>query len=65
MIPTGSYTDLTDTPLDFRVLKSIGKDINSSNQQIEIAGVMIIIMLLIHHRLIPLLLKLFIQIQVE
>ena len=38
MIPTGSYTDLTDTPLDFRVLKSIGKDINSSNQQIEIAG---------------------------
>ena len=38
MIPTGTYTDLTDTPLDFRVLKSIGKDINSSNQQIEIAG---------------------------
>ena len=38
MIPTGDYTDLTDTPLDFRVLKSIGKDINSSNQQIEIAG---------------------------
>ena len=38
MIPTGSYTDLTDTPLDFRVLKSIGKDINSSDQQIEIAG---------------------------
>ena len=38
MIPTGSYTDLTDTPLDFRVIKSIGKDINFSDQQIEIAG---------------------------
>lgn len=38
MIPTGAFTDLSDTPLDFRVLKSIGKDINSSNQQIEIAG---------------------------
>lgn len=38
MIPTGAFTDLTDTPLDFRVLKTIGKEINSSHQQIEIAG---------------------------
>jgi len=34
-IPTGAIEDVSGTPLDFRVAKAIGEDIESSHQQIQ------------------------------
>jgi len=34
-IPTGVIAEVTNTPLDFRVAKAIGRDIDSSHQQIQ------------------------------
>ena len=32
LIPTGEFVDVKDTPFDFRVEKTIGKDINANNE---------------------------------
>lgn len=37
-IPTGEFMDVTGTPFDFREPKTIGAEINTSNEQIEIGG---------------------------
>jgi len=34
LIPTGKLTDVTNTPFDFRVAKTIGKDINVKDEQL-------------------------------
>lgn len=34
-IPTGEYASVTNTPLDFRMAKTIGQDIDSSHKQIQ------------------------------
>lgn len=38
LIPTGEVKDVTDTPMDFRELKSIGEDINKDYLQLTLAG---------------------------
>ncbi|WP_035769387.1 aldose epimerase family protein [Butyrivibrio sp. NC2002] len=38
LIPTGEIKSVEGTPLDFRQAKPIGKDINSDDEQIKIAG---------------------------
>jgi len=38
LIPTGELRDVTGSPMDFRVLKSIGQDINANYEQLQIAG---------------------------
>ncbi len=38
LIPTGELRDVTDTPLDFRTAKSIGKDIDANYEPLTIAG---------------------------
>ncbi|CEN25491.1 aldose epimerase family protein [Paraclostridium sordellii] len=35
-VPTGNYIDVNNTPFDFRKLKSIGRDIDKSHNQINI-----------------------------
>lgn len=37
-IPTGEIADVTNTPMDFRELTQIGKDINSTFDQVHYAG---------------------------
>jgi len=36
LIPTGEYADVSETPFDFRVAKSIGKNINADDQQLKL-----------------------------
>lgn len=38
LIPDGKYNDVTGTPMDFRVRKPIGKDINADYEPLKIAG---------------------------
>jgi len=38
LIPTGEYRPVEDTPFDFRSAKTIGRDINTKNEQITFAG---------------------------
>lgn len=38
LIPTGEITDVTNTPMDFRVLKSLGQDIETEYEPLLIAG---------------------------
>jgi aldose 1-epimerase len=38
LIPTGELRDVTGTPMDFRVLKKIGQDIDSDYEPIVLAG---------------------------
>lgn len=38
LIPTGEYRDVEGTPMDFRTLKSIGKDIDSDYEPLRQAG---------------------------
>lgn len=38
LIPTGEIADVTGTPFDFRVAKTIGQDIAADDRQIKIAG---------------------------
>lgn len=38
LIPTGEYTDVTGTPMDFRVRKSLGKDIKADYAPLKMAG---------------------------
>jgi aldose 1-epimerase len=38
LIPTGELRDVTGTPMDFRTLKSIGKDIDTDYEPLTIAG---------------------------
>tara|TARA_R110002050_G_scaffold243115_2_gene379542 strand:+ start:36532 stop:37716 length:1185 start_codon:yes stop_codon:yes gene_type:complete len=35
LIPTGALTDVVNTPFDFREAKTIGKEINTKNEQLE------------------------------
>ncbi|MEJ2112963.1 MAG: galactose mutarotase [Flavobacteriaceae bacterium] len=38
LIPTGELADVTNTPFDFRIAKTIGKDINIENSQLNKGG---------------------------
>lgn len=38
LIPTGEMVDVEDTPMDFRILKPIGREINSDYEPLKIAG---------------------------
>ena len=38
LIPTGEIADVTNTPMDFRQLKTLGKDINADYPPLKIAG---------------------------
>ncbi|MDF2942437.1 MAG: mro [Herbinix sp.] len=38
LIPTGELKDVTGTPMDFRTLKSIGKDIDANYEPLTMAG---------------------------
>jgi len=38
LIPTGELRDVTGTPMDFRTLKSIGKDIDADYEPLSMAG---------------------------
>ena len=38
LIPTGELTDVTNTPMDFRVKKKVGQDIHANYRPLEIAG---------------------------
>lgn len=38
LIPTGEIADVTGTPMDFRIGKAIGKDIDAEFEQLHIAG---------------------------
>lgn len=35
LIPTGRLADVTDTPFDFRIAKTIGRDINAADDQLK------------------------------
>ncbi|MDD5936242.1 MAG: galactose mutarotase [Clostridiales bacterium] len=38
LIPTGEYTDVTGTPMDFRTMKKLGKDIKADYAPLKMAG---------------------------